>query len=120
MRPHVLPMIELGALLLFGVALVALIVAFMAILKAVFWLVLMPFRVVFWALGAILFVPLFLAKMLFGGLMALLAVPLVLLGLLAAFIAMVFGVLIPAIPLIVLVALFWYLVRPEPAPLVRN
>ena len=110
-----LPMIELGALLLFGVALVALMVAFAAILKAVFWLVLLPFRVVFWALGAILFVPLFLAKMLFGGLMALLAVPLVLLGLLAAALAMIFGVLIPAIPLILLVALFWYLVRPEPA-----
>ena len=115
-----LPMIELGALLLFGVALVALIVAFTAILKAVFWLVLMPFRLVFWALGAILMVPLLLVKVLFGGLMALLAVPFVLLGLLAAAIAMIFGVLIPAIPLIFLAALFWYLVRPEPAPLARN
>jgi hypothetical protein len=112
-----LPMIELGALLLFGVVLVALIVAFAAILKAVFWLVLLPFRVVFWALGAVLMVPLLLVKMLFGGLMALLAVPFVLLGLLAAAIAMVFGVLIPAIPLIFLVALLWYLVRPEPSPI---
>jgi hypothetical protein len=112
-----LPMIELGALLLFGVVLVALIVAFAAILKAVFWIVLLPFRVVFWALGAVLMVPLLLVKMLFGGLMALLAVPFVLLGLLAAAIAMVFGVLIPAIPLIFLVALLWYLVRPEPSPI---
>ena len=49
-----LPMIELGALLLFGVAIVAVIVAFTAILKAIFWVVLMPFRLVFWLLGAVL------------------------------------------------------------------
>jgi hypothetical protein len=115
-----LPMIELGALLVFGVAMVAVIVAFTAILKAVFWLVLMPFRLLFWALGAILMVPLFLVKLLFGGLTALLAVPFALLGLLVAAVAMIFGVLIPAIPLILLVALFWYLVRPEPTPLARN
>src|SRR5688572_2223811 len=115
-----LPMIELGALLVFGVAIVAVIVAFTAILKAVFWLVLMPFRLLFWALGAILMVPLFLVKLMFGGLTALLAVPFALLGLLVAAVAMIFGVLIPAIPLILLVALFWYLVRPEPTRLARN
>ena len=115
-----LPMIELGALLLFGVALVALIVAFTAILKAIFWVVLMPFRLVFWLLGAVLMVPLLLVKLLFGGLMTLLAVPLVLLGLLVAAVAVIFGVLIPAIPLILLAALVWYLVRPEPTRLARN
>ena len=115
-----LPMIELGALLLFGVAIVAVIVAFTAILKAIFWVVLMPFRLVFWLLGAVLMVPLLLVKLLFGGLMTLLAVPLILLGLLVAAVAVVFGVLIPAIPLILLAALFWYLVRPEPARLARN
>jgi hypothetical protein len=115
-----LPMIELGALLLFGVALVALIVAFAAILKVVFWLVLMPFRLLFWALGAVLWVPLFLLKTLFGGLMALLAVPFALLGLLAGVIALIFGVLIPALPIILLVGLLWLLVRPQPASLARN
>ena len=115
-----LPMIELGALLLFGVALVAVIVAFTAILRAIFWVVLMPFRLVFWLLGAVLMVPLLLVKLLFGGLMTLLAAPLVLLGLLGAAVAGVFGVLIPAIPLILLAALFWYLVRPEPTRLARN
>jgi hypothetical protein len=77
----------------------------------------MPFRMVFWALGAILMVPLFLVKVLFAGLAALLAVPFAMLGLLAAAVALIFGVLIPAIPLILLVALFWYLVRPEPSPI---
>ena len=46
-----LPMIELGALLLFGVAIVAVIVAFAAVLKAIFWVVLLPFRLVFWRSG---------------------------------------------------------------------
>jgi hypothetical protein len=120
-------MIELGALLLFGVAIVALIVAFAAIVKALFWAVLLPIRLVFWLLGAILMVPLLLLKVLSGGFMALLAVPLFLakvplflLGLIVAAIALVFGVLLPALPLILLVALFWYLVRPEPATLARN
>lgn len=115
-----LPMIELGALLLFGVAIVALIVAFTALVKAIFWIVLLPIRLVFWGLGAVLWVPLFLLKTLFGGIMALVAVPFVLLGLFVAAIAMIFGVLIPAIPLILLVALFWYLVRPESTRLARN
>jgi hypothetical protein len=136
--PHILPMIELGALLLFGVAIVALIVAFAAIVKALFWVVLLPVRLVFWGLGAILMVPLlllkvlsggfmallavplFLVKAVFGGLMALLAVPLFLLGLVVAAIALIFGVLLPALPLILLVGLFWLLVRPEPARLARN
>ena len=133
-----LPMIELGALLVFGVALVAVIVAFTAIVKTVFWLVLMPFRLAFWLFGAVLMVPvlllkvlsgglvalfavpLFLLKAVFGGLMTVLAAPLFLLGLIVAVIALVFGVLLPALPLILLVALFWYLVRPEPARLARN
>jgi hypothetical protein len=113
-------MIELGALVLFGMVIVALIAAFAFMVKAVFWVVLMPFRLVFWLLGALLMVPLLLAKLLFGGLMALLAVPLALLGLVVAAIALLFGVLIPAIPIIFLVALFWYLVRPEPGRLVRG
>jgi hypothetical protein len=113
-------MIELGALLLFGVVIVAVIVAFAALMKAIFWMVLLPVRLVFWALGALLMVPLLLLKLLFGGLMALVAVPFVLLGLIVGVIALIFGVLIPALPLILLAALLWYLVRPEPTRLARN
>jgi hypothetical protein len=115
-----LPMIELGALLLFGVAIVALLVALAAVLKAIFWVVLLPFRLAFWVLGAVLMLPLLLLKLVFGGLMALLAVPFVLIGGVVAAIAMIFGVLIPALPLILLVVLLWYLVRPEPTRLARN
>ena len=49
--PHRLPMIELGALLLFGVVIVAVIVAFAAVMKAIFWIVLLPVRLVFWRSG---------------------------------------------------------------------
>ncbi len=110
-------MIELGALMLFGVVIVAVIVAFAAVMKAIFWIVLLPVRLVFWALGAVLLLPLLLLKLLFGGLMALVAVPFVLLGLIVGAIALIFGVLIPALPLILLAALLWYLVRPEPTRL---
>jgi hypothetical protein len=111
-------MIELGALLLFAVAMLALIVAFAFVVKAVFWVVLLPVRLVVWLLGALLVLPLLLLKLVFGGLMMLLAVPVALIGLAAAAIALLFGVLIPAIPLIVLGALLWYLVRPQPRALV--
>jgi hypothetical protein len=113
-------MIELGALLLFGVAIVAVIVAFAAILKAILWVVLLPFKLLFWGLGAILMLPLLLLKLVFGGLMALLAVPFALIGGVVALIALIFGVLVPALPLILLVALLWYLVRPEPTRLAGN
>ena len=46
-------------------------VAFAAVMKAIFWIVLLPLRLVFWALGAVLMVHLLLVKLLFGGLMAL-------------------------------------------------
>jgi hypothetical protein len=115
-----LSMIELGALVLFGIVIVTLVAAFAMIVKAVFWVVLLPFRLVFWLLGALLMLPLLLLKALFGGLMALLALPLALLGLAVGAIALLFGVLIPAIPLIFLAALFWYLVRPERTHLARS
>jgi hypothetical protein len=115
-----LPMIELGALLVFGVAIVALVLAFAFILKTLFWLILFPVRLVFWALGAVLMLPLLLLKLIFGGIMMLAAVPLVLLGLIAAALALAFGVFVPALPIIFLGALLWYLVRPEPTPLVRG
>ena len=113
-------MIELGALVLFGIVIVSLVAAFAFLVKALFWVILLPFRLVFWLLGALLMVPLLLLKTLFGGLMALLAVPIALLGLAVAAIALLFGVLVPAIPLIFLAALFWYFVRPERTHLARS
>ena len=113
-------MIELGALLLFGVAVVSLVLVAGFILKTIFWLVLMPFRLVFWLVGSLLFLPFLLIKALVGGLLTLLALPLLVIGLVIGAIAFTAAMLIPAIPLLFLVALVWFLVRPEPQVLARG
>ena len=113
-------MIELGALLLFGVAMVGLVLTAGLILKTLFWIVFLPFRLVFWLLGSLLLLPLLLIKLLAGGVIFLIAVPIVALVAVVAVMAVAASILIPAIPLILLVALIWYLVRPEPTVLARN
>ena len=102
-------MIELGALLLGVVAVLGLVVAAGVIVKTLLWLVFLPIRLAFWLLGSLLFLPLLLLKLV-AGVLFLIALPIL---------AIVFGVvavsvLIPAIPLILLIALLWYVVRPEP------
>ena len=67
-------MIELGALLLFGVAVVCLVLTAGLILKAVLWLVLLPVRLVFWTIGTLLLLPLLLIKLLAGGVIFLIAI----------------------------------------------
>ena len=65
----------LGGVVLAGFAMLSLMFAFgMFFVKAVFWLVLLPFRLLFWALGAVV--------MLVGGLALILAplLPLVIFG----------------------------------------
>ncbi len=67
--------LALGGLVLAGVTFLSLMLAFvMFFMKAVFWLVLLPFRLLFWALGAVV--------LLVGGLALILAplLPLVMLG----------------------------------------
>ena len=106
-------MIELGALLLVAVAVLGLVVAAGVIVKTLLWLVFLPIRLAFWLIGGLLILPLLLFKLV-AGILFLIALP---------FLAIIFGVvtvavaaslLIPAIPLILLIALVWYLVRPEP------
>ena len=107
-------MIELGALLLFGVAMVGLVLTAGFVLKTILWLVLLPVRLVFWLLGTLLFLPLLLIKLLVGGVVFLVALPVLAIVLVVAAIAVATAFLVPAIPLIFLIALVWYLVRPEP------
>ena len=102
-------MIELGALLLVAVAVLGLVFAAGVILKTFFWIVFLPIRLVFWLIGSLLLIPLLLLKLV-GGLIFLLALPI--LGIAA--VAIVVSVLLPAIPLILLAAFVWYLVRPVP------
>ena len=113
-------MIELGALLVFGVAVVSLILVAGFILKTILWVVLLPFRLVFWLVGSLLILPFLLIKALVGGLLMLLALPLLVIGLVIGAIAFTVAMLIPAIPLLFLVALVWFLVRPEPQVLARG
>ena len=114
-------MIELGALLLFGVALVAVVMAFATILKLAFWTILLPFRLLFWLLGAILVLPVLLFKLIIGGFSMLLAIPLALVGVVLAGLGIAFAFVLPAIPVILMVAAIYYLLRPAaPGPLVRS
>ena len=101
-------MIELGALLLFGVAMVCLVLVAGVILKAVLWVVLLPIRVLFWVIGTLLLLPLLLIKLLVGGVIFLIALPILLVVFVVAAVAVAAAVLIPAIPLIFLIALIWF------------
>ena len=109
-----LPMIELGALLLFGVAILVVVAVAAAVLKVVLWAVFLPFRLLFWLLGGLVILPFLLLKLLFGAVMFVLTLPLLLLGLIAGAIAAAVGLMLPLLPLILLAALIYYLVRPEP------
>ncbi|MSO50526.1 MAG: hypothetical protein EXQ49_11630 [Acidobacteria bacterium] len=68
-------LLSLGGVMLAGFAFLLLMLVFMVVfVKAAFWLVLLPFRLLFWALGAVV--------MLVGGLALILTplLPLVILG----------------------------------------
>ena len=106
-------MIELGALLLVAVAVLGLVFAAGVILKAIFWVVFLPIRLVFWLIGSLLLIPLLQLKLL-GGIVFLLTLPIlaIVFGIAAA--AVVVSVLLPAIPLILLVAVIWAVARPQP------
>lgn len=112
-------MIELGLLLLAGAAILTGVIVLGVILKAVLWVVLLPFRLLFWGLGALLVLPILLFKLLcflFGGILLLLALPIIVVSLLAA--AAAAALLVPLLPLLLVAlvaAVIWLLVRPEPA-----
>src|SRR4029450_381621 len=97
-------MIELGALLLLGVAVVCLVVTAGLILKTVLWLVLLPVRAVFWLIGTLLLLPL-LIKLLGGGVIFPIALPILAIVFAVVAVAMTAVALIPAIPLLFLLAL---------------
>ena len=72
---HMTGLLSLGGVMLAGFAFLLLMLVFMVVfVKAAFWLVLLPFRLLFWALGAVV--------MLVGGLALILTplLPLVILG----------------------------------------
>jgi hypothetical protein len=116
-------MIEFGAVVVFGIAMVAIVVALAALVKTLFWVIFLPVRLIFWLAGSVLMLPLLVVKAVFGGLLMLLAVPAVVVAALAAaavVIAVGAALLVPLLPIALLLALIWYLVRPEPRALVRS
>jgi hypothetical protein len=118
MTPGDAPMIELLALATLAVVAagaLALVGVIALVLKLVFWVVLLPFRLFFKAAG-------FALGALFGGLGLLagvVVVPLLLLvvagAVVAAIVSALVALLIPAVPFVLLGLLVWSLVR-KPAP----
>lgn len=77
------------------------------VVKALFWLILLPFRLI---LGLIL-LPLLLLKFVVGGILLLAVGPIVVIAAVVGFIALVAALLAPLLPLAILVGLVWLVVR---------
>ena len=112
-------MIELGMLLLVGLALMAL-VLLTAVAKAILWVVLLPFRLLFWLAAGLILLPLLVLKALVGGVLLLVALPFLALAAVAGLVIGAVALLVPLVPFILLFLLIWYLVRDEPQALVRG
>jgi hypothetical protein len=100
----------MGGLFLLGIfALAALAVTFVVLMavKALLWVVLLPFRLLFYIAFGILFLPILLIKLLLGGILAVVAIPLVLIGLIAAFV----GLAVPLFPLLCIAFVVWIVMR---------
>jgi hypothetical protein len=113
-------MIELGALVLLGLLGLAVLCAVSVIVKAVLWVALLPFRLVLWLVGGLLLLPFLLFKFLLAGIIFVISLPVIIISMIAAAAAFVAAMLLPLAPVVLLVALIWYLVRPEPQALVRG
>lgn len=103
-------MIELAVLLFAGLAIFTFLMA-VAVVKIVLWVVLLPFRLLFWAIGGLLVLPLLLLKAVVGGVLLLLALPLLVVGSLLAVVLVAVVVLLPLLPFVLLCLLIWYLLR---------
>jgi hypothetical protein len=113
-------MIELAVLMLLGVAVFAA-CALAVLLKALVWVLLLPFRILFWTLAGVLSLPLLLLNGLVGGLVLLLALPLFLVSLLVGGLAIgLLALLLPLLPILLVVGLVWYLVDAQPQVAIRT
>lgn len=112
-------MIELGVVMLLGLLVIA-VCALAAAVKAVLWVVLLPFRLLFWIVAGAIVIPLLALKVLLAGLLMLAALPLVLASAVAVLALGLFALLLPLLPVVLLVALVWYLVADQPRALVRG
>ena len=86
------------------------------LLKALLWLVLLPVRLVAYALIVPLF---FLLKFLLGGVLLLVIGPIVALAAVATFVALAAALVVPLLPLAFVAFIIWFVVRlakAEPSP----
>jgi hypothetical protein len=109
-------MIELGVLLVIGAAILTAVIVVSALLKAVFWVLWLPIRLVLWTIGGVLLLPFLLLKLIFGAIAFVVALPLMLLAALVSVVALA----LPLLPILFLVALLWYVLRTEPQALARS
>jgi hypothetical protein len=109
-------MIELGVLVLIGAGIPTALLVAACVLKAVFWALLLPIRLVFWTVGGLLLIPFLLLKFIFGTLFFVVALPFLLVA--AVISAVAFA--IPLLPILLLIALLWYLFSAESQALVSR
>ena len=99
---------------LFLVAACAGAVALVMLAKAILWLVLLPFRLLFGLLFGILLLPLLLLKFVVfavGGVLLLIVGPIVAMALIGAVLAAVVGLAIPLLPLLCIAFVVWVVFR---------
>lgn len=99
----------MGLLLLGLLVLAAIAGTFVVLLalKAVLWVVLLPFRLLFQIVLGILLLPLLLLKLVFGGLFLLVSIPFLILAGVAALV----GIAVPLFPLLCIALVVWIVMR---------
>lgn len=81
------------------------------VIKAILWLVLLPFRVLFVVLGGLLFLPLLLLKLVIGALLFVVVGPVLVLAFAAAAIAALVALAVPLLPLLCIAFVVWVVMR---------
>jgi len=106
------------ALLVLAVVGTALIAAFVgaAVLRGLFWLVLLPLRLLF----ALLFIPILLIKAILGGLMFLVVGPVFAVLAIVAAVVLSIVLAIPLAPVLLVLFAVWMLSRPRRQALIRG
>ena len=109
-------MLELVAIVFIVMIAWAAVTAAAVLIKLAVWLVLLPFR----ALFAILFLPLLLIKALVSGLFMLVAVPVLAIAGVVAALALAAALLVPALPIVLIAFLVWFVIRATQRPAVAR
>lgn len=102
-------MIGLTLAMLIGLG--VLLVGTLLVAKAVLWLVLLPFRLLFGLLFGVLVLPFVLLKLILGALLLLVVGPVLVIAFLAAAVAAVAAIAVPLFPLLCIGFVIWVVLR---------